>query len=360
MRILFIYTKIDDTLRDRVKRLREHNAEVDTLSLLEFKLDENGKEVDFEIDSKLDFLEEKGKLRVANRVLKRKKLLSYLEDYDIIDIYKSEESSLMLVDEIENLCYCYFVTVSDNSNNINFLKKPLYSNLYKRAKFLLFDSEDKMDSFQFGKKEQYRFVPEPIMLFALIDEIKKEDILKASKTMGLELNKDIVYCDLSSSLQRQVELIEDISSMKIDRLKNSTFIFWLSNHNLEERDEIKSLLLEKNFDYLLIETMMSKRQQALIYKLCSSAIILSYSKLNLALPILLYTKSSIYLYKESKVDKIFDDEFYMKDFEEFLSKDENEDEMIKIDLLNRNSKKVYQLFDPEHSIERYIEVIKEL
>ena len=355
MRILFIYTKIDNTLRDRVKRLREHNAKVDTLSLLEYKLDENGSDVKFEIDSKLEFLEDKGKLRVANRILKRKKLLEQLSAYDIIDIYKCEETAFPLKKQIEDLCCCFFVTLKNE--DISFVKRSLYSSLYKEADFLIFSSKDMQNSFKLGDKSRYRYISEPILLYEDIDNTSNDSISKAYQAMGIDPNKNIIYCDLSSSIDRQLELIDDIASMNRDILLNSTFIFWLSAHDLDERESIKERLLEKNFDYLLVETMMTRKQQALIYKLCNASIILSDQ--NSSLPICLYAKHQIFLYKEAKIDDIFkESEFFMKSFDEFIDLDKKSDNTNV--LLEKNHTKAKEIFDPENSIENYISLIKEL
>jgi len=355
MRILFIYTKIDNTLRDRVKRLREHNATVDTLSLLEYKLDENGSEVKFDINSKLEFLEDKGKLKIANRIKKRKKLLDQLKSYDLIDIYKCENSALPIKKKIEELCCCFFVTVNDE--NISFLKRAIFSPLYSDADILIFSSKSQLNSFKFGDKDRYRYLAKPISLFKNIDNTSLESVKKAYQAMGLDQNKDIVYCDLSSSIDRQLKLIEEISSINRDFLLKKTFIFWLSSHDLHDRDAIKDTLLEKNFDYLLIETMMTQKQQALIYKLCNTSIILSDK--SDSLPISLYSKHKIYLYEKPDIDAIFNEEdFYMQDFEEFI--DQNSENKIENDLLEKNHKKAKEIFDPKSSVENYISIIKEL
>ncbi len=361
MRILFIYTKIDETLRDRVKRLRAHNAEVSTLSLLEYKLVENGKDVEFDIESKLDFLEKTGKLRAVSRINRRKKLLSYLEDYDIIDLYKCEKSCLMLVDQIEDLCHTYFVTVSEESEPISIIQKPLYKNLYDRAGYILFSSLNHMEAFPFSSDEKRHLVPNGIKLFSEIDTIDDQHILQASRAMGLDLEKDIIYCDLSSTLETQERLIDEISELPTQKLKQTTFIFTLSRHNLEERESIKKLLESKNFDYLLIEALMSDKQKALLFRLANGAIVISYNENNPTLPLALYTKHIIYLYDRNEIDDLFFvNDFYFKTFENFKNSKESDNAAIEQDLLTKNREKVFQIFDPEATIETYIDLIKSL
>ncbi len=361
MKILFIYNKLDNTLQDRVARLKAHNAKVSTLSLLEYKLDEDGKVTTFDIDSKLDFLEKSKKLRVANRVYKRKKLLSYLDDYDIIDIYKCEKSAIFLKDKIEELCYAYFITPSSEISSQNFTQKHLYSSLFNGATFIIFDSLDTLESCSFGDAKDYRLVCAPQPLINEMEQITDAQLFKASRAMGLDLQKDIVYCDLSGDIANQLSLIEGLSSLKIEKLKNTTFIFTLNQHNLEERSKIKEAILSKNFDYLLIETLMTPKQRALIHKVANRSIILSYSQTNPALILSLYAKNFVYLYYHAKVDGLFEREkIFMKSFDDFRSQKVGESDPIEVDLCKQNSQKIYKLFEPENSIERYIGLIKEL
>ena len=359
MRILFIYNRVDNTLKDRVKRLREHGASVSTLSLLEYKLEEDGKIVEFDIDSKLDFLEGKSKLQIANRILKRKKLLSYLEDYDIIDIYKCEKSVLGIVSEIENLCYCYFVTPSFEDTKPSLIKKPLYKNLYNKAKYIFFPTQDRLNDFTLAATEKLRLICEPVDLFYDIDEINDKDLVKATHTMGLDLDKDIIYCDLSGDLLMQLDLIDDISLLKKEKLKKSTFIFSLGRHDLDSRNRLKEKLLSLNFDYLLIEALMNQKQKALIHKLCNKAIISTYSEDNPSLPAALYSKNFIYLYDETKIDSLFfEHPFFMKDFSDFIDENGETSDTIELDRLSKNKLLATKFFEPEHSIQEYIEVIK--
>ena len=108
MKILFLYTKFDAALKEKIELLKAHNAEVSTLSLLEYKLTEDDHITQMQPTSKLEFLEQYSpKLRVINRIFKCKSLLSSLEDYDIIDIYKCEKSALFIVDEISEKCQAF-------------------------------------------------------------------------------------------------------------------------------------------------------------------------------------------------------------------------------------------------------------
>ena len=359
MKILFIYNKVDSALRDKVQRLKEHNAEVSMLSLLEYKLDEDGKTNIIDIDSNLEFLEDKGKLRVLNRVMKRKKLLSYLDDYDIIDLYKCEKSAQFIVNEIADKCYDFFITPSGEKESLNFAQKQIYKNLYKKSRFIIFNNKKDMDDFEFYDEDKCRLIYDGLPILKEVDDIPQEEVFKASRAMGLDLDKDIVYADLSGNLSTQLSLIDELSSLSIEKLRQSTFIFHLNQHDLDEREAIKAELAGKNFDYLLIETIMSDKQKALIHKLTNKAIILSST--NSTLQLSMYAKSRIYLYKDNKLDRLFlQEKFFTKSFEDFKNEKSDESNTLEDDLLTKNHEKIYDIFDAERSIERYIEVIKEV
>jgi hypothetical protein len=361
MKILFIYTKVDKTLNDRVDRLREHGAEVCLLSLLEYKLYKKDKDIAFDIETKLDFLEGKSKLQKVSRALKRKKLLSYLDDYDLIDIYKCESSALNLIDDIQSHCCYYFITPSDENLNPSFIKVPFFKDLYEGAEYVIFGNLNSLNSFKLASREKLKLVCEPVGLFEYIDRVTQEEILKATHAMGLELEKDIVYCDLASDIDRQLDLIDEIASLEHKKLRSTTFIFVLGMHDLDSREQIKSKLLELNFDYLLIEQMLNDKQKALIHKLCNKAIILEYSDKNPSLPISLYCKNIVYLYDEDSIDELFlTNDFFMKSFDEFKDEREPMEEKIENDLLKRNQKLSLEFFGSKESIQKYIELIKSL
>ncbi len=361
MRILFLYTKIDNALKEKIAQLEAHNAEVSTLSLLEYKLEENGETFYQEPQSKLEFLEKNsGKLRVLNRIFKRKKLLDKLEDYDIIDVYKCEKSALFIVDEIREKCYDYFVTVSQHDEEPNLINKQFYKYLYDKARFLIFDSKALLEDFPYEVEEKARLIYTPIPMLLELDDISEEEIFKASYAMGFDLDKDIIYCDMSGTLQTQLQFIDDLLQLPTERLRQSTFIFHLNAHSLDERTKIKAHMQDKNFDYLLIETLITPKQSALLYKIADKSIILSDSKQTDALPLSLYAKNHTYLYGDIMIDPLYHDkEFFLDTFTNF--RNENADENLIInDMIKSNHDKIALYFSPEESINRYIEVIKEV
>jgi len=331
-----------------------------TLSLLEYKLTENGEVTYLHQESSLEFLETKfSKLRILNRIVKRKKLLSSLEDYDIIDIYKCEKSTLFIVDEIREKCYDFFVTVTQQESRTNIITQQLYKYIYKKARFLLFTSSESKDTFHYGDEEKKRLIFDPLIRIPELDKISEEEIFKASYTMGFDLEKDIIYCDMSGTLRKQIRFIDDLLSLPIERLRQSTFIFHLNAHDLQERTRIKAHMEEKNFDYILIESLITPKQSALLYKLADKSIILSSSEQNPALALSLYSKNHTYLYGDISIDAIFKEEsLFIDTFENFKSKKE-EDSIIN-DLLESNKKKIHTFFSPQESINRYIEVLKEV
>lgn len=362
MKILFLYTKYDNTLKEKVAQLEANNAQVSTLSLLEYKLSENGSERYIDTPSKLEFLEKNSsKLRLLNRIFKRKKLLDSLEDYDIIDLYKCEKSSLFIVDEIREKCYDFFVTVDEEERDENILTKQFYKYLYDKARFLLFTSSDTKNNFAYGDEEKNRLICDGIPLLDELDKISEEEIFKASYAMGFDLEKDIIYCDMSGDIHRQLAFIDAILTLPIERLRQSTFIFHLNAHSLEERNALKSHMQEKNFDYLLIESLITPKQNALLYKIADKSIILTSSLKNPSLPLSLYAKNHTYLYEDIMIDSIYKEEsIFIDTFENFKNKDDEDKNLIIKDLLQSNQEKIHKLFSSDACITRYISIIKEV
>ncbi len=361
MKILFLYTKLDKNLKQRVAQLIEHNADVSLLSLLEYKLEEAGEITYMEPPSKLEFLEKNsGKLRLLNRIFKRKKLLNQLQDYDIIDLYKCEKSALFIVDEIREKCYDYFVTVGETQEENNLLNKPFYKYLYEKARFLLFDNQTKMLDFPYPNEEKSRFIPPALPLLKEIASISEEEIFKASYAMGFDMEKDIVYVDMSGALSRQLRLIDDLLHLPEARLRECTFIFHLNRHSLDERRELKAYMQEKNFDYLLIEAFITPKQEALLYKIADKSIILSDDPLTHTLALSLYAKHHLFLYHDTKIDRLYHDKrFFLDQFEHFQTP-KSEENLIVQELLEENHKHIHAHFSLEENINRYIEVIKEV
>ncbi len=358
MKILFLYTKFDSALKEKIKLLKEHNAEVSALSLLEYKLTEDDDITQMEPPSRLEFLEKNSaKLRVINRIFKRKSLLSSLDDYDIIDVYKCEKSALFIVDEISEKCYDFFVTVSSEEHAPNILTKQFYKYLYQKARFLLFSSSEIKNSFSYIDEEKSRLIYEGMPLLEELAKISEEEIFKASYAMGFDLEKDIIYCDMSGALRTQMRFIDDLLTLPIQRLRQSTFIFHLNAHTLDERKALKAHLEEKNFDYLLIEALITPKQSALLYKIADKSLILSDSS---SLVLSLYSKNHTYLYGDIMIDDIYQKEsLFIDTFDHFTSKKE-EDNVIINDLLEDNKQKIQMIFSPDESINRYIEVLKEV
>lgn len=361
MKILFLYTKFDTALKEKIQLLQAHNAEISTLSLLEYKLTEDGEVTYLESESKLEFLEKNSsKLRVINRIFKRKKLIASLEDYDIIDLYKCEQSSIFIVDEIREKCYDFFVTVSHEDKTPNILIKQFYKYLYEKARFLLFTNSESKEHFAYEQQEKSRLIFEGISKLDELEKISEEEIFKASYAMGFDLEKDIIYCDMSGTLQKQLAFIDDLLLLPLAQLRQSTFIFHLNAHNLDERNTLKAHLEEKNFDYLLIEAFITPKQSALLYKIADKAIILSSSEDNPSLALSLYSQNYTYLYGDIVLDAVYKKEsIFIDTFENFQSQEEEENIIIN-DILKNNQQKIYALFSSQESINKYIEVLKEV
>ncbi len=357
MKILFLYTRFDKALKEKVKQLEAHNAEVSTLSLLEYKLKKGDETADLEPASKLEFLEKStARLRLLNRIYKRKKMVRSLEDYDIIDLYECEQSALFIVDEIREKCYDYFITCGYHDTP-SLLLKPFYSYLYNKARFLLFNSHKNALMDHYAQKS--RLIYDGIPLFDAIDKITQEDIFKASYAMGFDLDKEITYVHLQGALAKQLAFIEELLTLPQERLRQSTFIFYLNAHNLQERKAVKALLEEKNFDYLLIEVLITAKQHALLYKIADKSIILSAQN-NSGLPASCYAQNHTYLYHDTFIDPIYKEkDIFIDTFENFKNHAGEENSII-ADLCKANQAKVAALFSPSATINQYIEVLKEV
>jgi len=212
-------------------------------------------------------------------------------------------------------------------------------------------------NFDYDYEEKHRLIYEGVPLLDELDKISEEEIFKASHAMGFDLDKDIIYCDMSGTLQTQMTFIDDLLTLPIQRLRQSTFIFHLNAHTFQERKALKAHFEEKNFDYLLIESLITPRQSALLYKIADKSIILSDST---ALISSLYSKNHTYLYGDIMIDDIYEKQsLFIDTFTNFKNKKEQENIIIN-DLLKDNKQKVQMLFSSDESINKYIEVLKEV
>jgi hypothetical protein len=361
MKILFLYNKIDNTLRDRVKRVREHGAVADMLSLVEFKLHQEEETKIIDIESKLDSYEDRSKkLRTLNRIFKRKKLLRELDNYDLIDIYKNERSCIFIQNEIIDRSAHYFITPSSEESNDSFLYRSLSKTIFKNSSAIICSNDRVYNRYKKDFQKITHLIREPINLFEEIDKIDEKNIFKAAYAMGIDFEKDVVYCDMSGEIGRQLSLIEDLNDMPKEQKRRFTFIIHLNNHSFFEREKIKKLLNEINFDYLLIDSLITPPQSALLYKLSNISIILSSDSPTNALANSLYSNNLIYLYKDTNLEDLYQKSgFFMESFNHFLTKEDKMNPIID-DLLYKNRKTIYEIFYPEEVIKRYIEVIKDL
>ena len=286
-------------------------------------------------------------------------MLLSLQSYDIIDLYKCEKSALFIVDAIRQKAKSYIVTVSDENEEISRLQKPFYTHLYDHASFLIFHTRAQKPTLFARYIDKSNCIYEGISMLSEIDNLSEEALFKASFAMGFDLDKDIVYCDLSAPIKEQLALIDDILALPLSRLEKSTFILHLNAHNLEERVLFKKHLENKNFDYLLIETLITPKQNALLYKLADKALIMTIEG-NPALALSLYAKNLCYLYKTSPKDTwLSHHDIFIETFSQFKATRHDDNPFIQ-DLLERNKKQVHQNFDIDESIKQYKKVITQL
>jgi len=356
MKILFLYTRFDTALKIKIAKLQNNGIQVSTLSLNECKLTHKGKTSILDIPTKLEFLEKKSpKLRIINRTLKRKKILSSLSHHDVIDIYKCEKTALLLVDEISAKCTHYIVTLSSEKQNP--LAKTLYKHLYHNAQFILLHTHAQKIHIPLKYQEKIKLIYEPVPALEEIDFIADEAVFKASFSMGLDLDEDIIYCDMSGSINLQMRLIDDILALPYKRLQHSTFIFHLNHHDLEERRHIKAHLEGKNFDYLLIESLITPQQSALLYKIADKTLLLSIEN-NPTFALSLYAKNHTFAYADLKLDPDLQQAgIFLATYDDF-KKNTLDDNLFLEDLLGKNRESAYRLFDPQETIAQYIKVLQ--
>ncbi len=364
MKILFICNKIDKQLRQRITQLEANGAQTAILSLTEYKLTTIDKEViDLDPQSPLEFLEDNlSSLRILNRTHKRKKIINDLEYYDLIDIYKNEKTALLLIDNIMDKCYGYFVTVSDEEEEIGAIAKYKLKQLYKKAIFIIFSSQIQQENFPFKFSDKSEVVRNGIEIFEEIDKIDEQKIMNFANRFDIDRHKNVVYCELLDSIQNQKELIEEIVNLQKERLKQHTFIFTLLSHSVDERKDIKEFLSNKKFDFLLLDSMLTPPQRAMLLKVSNSAIVLSTDPKYDTLQAVLYAKNLTYLYRVDALEPVYaHNDIFIERFSHFIDPSQSSYKIELIDdMLEQNAKKVYEIFAPQNAITNYIEAIKRI
>ncbi len=364
MKILFICNKIDKQLRQRVALLEANGAQTEILSLTEYKLTTTDKEViDLDPKSPLEFLENNlSFLRILNRTIKRKKIIDQLEYYDLIDIYKNEKTALLLIDNILDKCYGYFVTIGDEKEKNSAITSFKLKQLYKKAIFLIFDSQTKQENFPFKFSNKSKIVRDGIDIFEEIDKVDEQKVISFANKFDLDRKKNIVYCDLIGSMQDQKELIEEICDLPKERLKQHTFIFTLLSHAVDERKDIKEFLGGRKFDFLLLDSMLTPSQKAMLLKISNSAIVLSTNPKYNTLQAVLYAKNLTYLYRVDTLEPVYaHNDIFIERFSHFIDPTQSSYKIELVDdILEQNSKKIYEIFAPQNTITNYIEAIKQI
>ncbi len=364
MKILFICNKIDKQLRQRIAQLEKNGAQTAILSLTEYKLTTVDKEViDLDPNSPLEFLENNlSSLRLLNRTIKRKKIINQLEYYDLIDIYKNEKTALLLIDNILEKCYGYFVTVGDDEELSGAITNYKLKQLYKKAIFIIFNSQTQQENFPFKFSNKFEVVRNGIDIFEEIDKIDEQKMMTFANKFDIDRHKSIVYCELAGSIQDQKELIEEIAELPKERLKQHTFIFTLLSHGAEERKDIKAFLGNKKFDFLLLDSMLTPAQRAMLLKISNSAIVLSTNPKHDTLQAVLYAKNLTYIYRVDALEAVYaHNDIFIERFSHFIDPTQSSYKIELVDdILEQNSKKIYEIFAPQNAITNYIEAIKRI
>ncbi len=363
MKILILCKRIDLMLKNRLTFLKEAGVDVDCLSLYDYRCISGDETTFIEPQSPLEFLEKRRRLRSLNRLLKRKKAVASLGEYDIVDLYKIGTNAAFLLSEVKRIAPRYVVTsdarhlTKSSLGIVNFLMNRVYKGAYK----LLFETKNQKEIFNdtFGYERKSTVVYYPIPLLKEIEKLDEEDLSRFARSFDLGRDRNIVYCDMSGSVKRQKSLLSALASIPKEELKRTTFILPMLFNDFETRQKIKSFLEGIELDYLLLDGLLTPIQRAALFALSHQTIVLSATPPNDTLPCALFAKSRVYLYRIHDLDPIYrTKEFFIDKFENFsLSKEETERSALLEDILKRNSEKTAEIFAPENAIETYMEAL---
>jgi len=360
MKLLFICEKIDSHLPYLIDQLTNQNIVAEYLILPTFTLYREGKERLIEPpESGLSFLEESGPLQGLAKTLKYKKFFEMLAHYDSVNIYKSTTLCAQHLDNIRKLSKSYFVTVEDAEIEHNRQNKKLFED----AHCLLFNSQSQLGRFEkeFGYDEKTLLARDGNNFLTLIDGLEARKIEKFKSYLNLSDEKHLVYCDLGSDISMQKTFIDDILKLPTTLLKYTTFIFDSASSSLVDKERLIEHLEDKEFDYLLPDSLLSEEQKAMLFKISQSTIILPGSSERDTLQPLLYMKNHVYRYgdvaKDAKYKKldIFIDSY--ENFENALTFNKDSLHLVN-ELTQKNREIITKLYHPEICLENYLKVLE--
>jgi len=360
MKLLFICERVDTDLKYLIEQLTNQNIVAEYLILPTFTLYREGAERIIEIpDSGLGFLENSGALESFTKTLKYKKFFELLAHYDSVNIYKSTILCAPYLDNIRKLSKSYFVTVEDVAIEHNRQVKKLFED----AHCLLFKTQSHLEKFEkeFGYDEKTLIARGSNQFFTVIDGLQDRKVAKFKNYLNLSNEKHIVYCDLGSDIKTQKTFIDDILKLPIKQRQYTTFIFDPSASTLVDKEMLIEYLEDKEFDYLLSDSLLNSEQKAMLFKISQSTIILIGSSEQNTLQPSLYLRNHIYRYgdveKDPKYQKLgmFIDNY--ENFENALTFNKDSIHLIN-ELTQKNREIITNLFHPEICLENYMKVLE--
>lgn len=359
MKLLFICEKIDKHLQYRIDQLADHNIKVECLLWHSATLFKNGAEEEIKFENELGFLENSGTLQTFVKSRKYKKLCDSLAQYDSVNIYNTVTICAPYLDHIRKLSKSYFVTVEDAPIEHNRATKKLFNH----AHCLLFKSQSQLESFEkeFGYDEKTLLAREGNHLFMTIDALEPQKVEQFKHYLNISDDKHLVYCGLGADSAIQRRFIDDILKLPYELLKQTTFIFDPEASTMIDKEMLIEYLEDKEFDFLLPDTLLSDVQKAMLFEISHSTIILPGSDDYHTLDPSLYLKNHVYRYESNQRDPkyqkldVFIDSY--DNFENSLTF--NTDSHHLADELTQKNREIYTtLYHPQICLENYLKILE--
>ncbi len=360
MKLLFICQSIDLGLKNRIKQLSSNGHETHCLLLPKFALYKTfEKEEIIEIEKGKNFLDISDKFEGFSKSLKQKKLFEKLEKYDSVNIYKCASLTATLLDSISKISKSYFLTINDEKIE----KSRQILKFFDKANCILFNETDELERFEarFGYDEKTLMAVEGNHFFDLIDKISREDIDKFTKFLNIDIDKNLIYCDLGKNLNMQVNFIDDLLKLSYKQLKSATFIFDCKFSSLVDKERLMEHLEGKNFDYLLPDSHLTDEQKAILLMISQMSITLPTSKIYDTLYPSLYCKNHTYFY-ENEVESVFfkDKGIFIDIFDNFsntLTFNQDSYNLV-YELLKKNREVMTNRYHPDVSLKNYLKILE--
>jgi hypothetical protein len=195
----------------------------------------------------------------------------------------------------------------------------------------------------------------------MIDNLEKEEVEKFKEYLSLKEENHLVYCDLGSDTQIQKDFIDSICDLSKNLLKTITFVFDPAASTLIDKEILIENLQEKEFNYLLPDSLLTDRQKSILFKISDSTIFLpgggDYSTLHPSL----YVKNHLFRFgsdivntKYKKID-IFIDTYL--NFESSLTASSDSHHIID-ELTQKNHDVINSMYHPKICLDNYLKILE--